>query len=216
MPNDLEALRELIRSVIKDELNKLQTPQTPTALSIVDVVREELRQVIRDPEHEPQPMRRTPTYADVLRQPAVHSSEAVATTVPYPSTVRSAPRLLEPPAAYPPPAPTTGSDLRGTSPRLDPARMRHAHEAGLEKEEEDGWTPVSERDCRAFFTTAECSSKCIADNWQQHCSCFSKLYSVKHRRHGPICEYIDHPPPSSHFPPFIMVTPPTLAAATGA
>nr|XP_054929344.1 uncharacterized protein LOC129386104 [Dermacentor andersoni] len=38
----------------------------------------------------------------------------------------------------------------------------------------------------------ECSSKCIADNWQQHCSCFSKLYSVKHRRHGPICEYIDH------------------------
>ncbi|XP_075747025.1 uncharacterized protein LOC119159444 isoform X3 [Rhipicephalus microplus] len=38
----------------------------------------------------------------------------------------------------------------------------------------------------------ECSSKCIADHWQQHCSCFSKLYSVKHRRHGPICEYIDH------------------------
>ncbi|KAH9384283.1 hypothetical protein HPB48_026277 [Haemaphysalis longicornis] len=38
----------------------------------------------------------------------------------------------------------------------------------------------------------ECSSKCIADNWQQHCSCFSKLYSVKHRRKGPICEYIDH------------------------
>ncbi|XP_065282634.2 uncharacterized protein [Dermacentor albipictus] len=38
----------------------------------------------------------------------------------------------------------------------------------------------------------ECSSKCIADNWQQHCSCFSKLYSVKHRRQGPICEYIDH------------------------
>ncbi|EEC17722.1 hypothetical protein IscW_ISCW012008 [Ixodes scapularis] len=38
----------------------------------------------------------------------------------------------------------------------------------------------------------ECSSKCIADNWQKHCNCFSKLYSVKHRRKGPICEYIDH------------------------
>ncbi|XP_064460756.1 uncharacterized protein LOC135370822 [Ornithodoros turicata] len=38
----------------------------------------------------------------------------------------------------------------------------------------------------------ECSSKCIADNWQKSCNCFSKLYSVKHRRNGPICEYIDH------------------------
>ncbi|KAL1424349.1 hypothetical protein MTO96_020275 [Rhipicephalus appendiculatus] len=50
----------------------------------------------------------------------------------------------------------------------------------------------------------ECSSKCIADNWQQHCSCFSKLYSVKHRRHGPICEYIDHLNVNTHCPKFLV------------
>ncbi|KAH6938134.1 hypothetical protein HPB50_007198 [Hyalomma asiaticum] len=89
---------------IREELSKLQTPQAAPALSLVDVVRDELRQVIRDPEPEPQPARRVPTYSDVLRQPAVQSSAPVATTVTYPPTARSAPRVFQPTVAYRPPA----------------------------------------------------------------------------------------------------------------
>ncbi|KAH6945905.1 hypothetical protein HPB50_010655 [Hyalomma asiaticum] len=68
--------------------------QAATALSLVDVVRDELRQVIRDPEPQPEPARHVPTYSDVLRQPTVQSSAPVATTVTYPPTARSAPRII--------------------------------------------------------------------------------------------------------------------------
>ncbi|KAH6940061.1 hypothetical protein HPB50_024584 [Hyalomma asiaticum] len=50
--------------------------------------------VIRDPEPEPQLARHVPTYSDVLRQPAVQSSAPVATTVTYPPTARSTPRVV--------------------------------------------------------------------------------------------------------------------------
>ncbi|KAH6924474.1 hypothetical protein HPB50_018833 [Hyalomma asiaticum] len=62
-------------------------------------------QVIRDPEPEPQLARHVPTYSDVLRQPAVQSSAPVATTVTYPPTARSTPRVFQPTVAYRPPAP---------------------------------------------------------------------------------------------------------------
>ncbi|KAL1485684.1 hypothetical protein MTO96_047254, partial [Rhipicephalus appendiculatus] len=62
--NDIEAPRELIRSVIREELSKLQAPPTTAALSVVDVVRDELRQVMRLPEREPPPIRHIPTYSE--------------------------------------------------------------------------------------------------------------------------------------------------------
>lgn len=102
--NDIEALRELIRSVIREELSKLQTPQTTAALSVVDVVRDELRQVIREPERAPQPIRRAPTYSEVLRQPVVYSNAEVAMATPYPPAARNAPRPPEPAPTYMPPA----------------------------------------------------------------------------------------------------------------
>ncbi|KAH7932579.1 hypothetical protein HPB52_024297 [Rhipicephalus sanguineus] len=58
---------QLIRSVIREELSKFQAPQTTTALSVVDVVRDELRQLMREPEREPQSTRRIPTYSEQLR-----------------------------------------------------------------------------------------------------------------------------------------------------
>ncbi|KAH7934410.1 hypothetical protein HPB52_024242 [Rhipicephalus sanguineus] len=76
--SDIEPLRKVIRSVIGEELSVLQAPQTITALSVVNVVRDDLRQVIWEPEREQQPIRRIPTYSEVLRQPALHSNVAVA------------------------------------------------------------------------------------------------------------------------------------------
>lgn len=98
--SDMDALRELIRSVIREELSKLQAPHTTATLSVVDVVRDELRQMIREPERAPQPIQRIPTYSEVLRQPAAHTNAAVAMASPCPQTVRSAPRPLEPTATY--------------------------------------------------------------------------------------------------------------------
>lgn len=78
MRSDIEPLRKVIRSVIGEELSVLQAPQTITALSLINVVRDDLRQVIWEPEREQQPIRRIPTYSEVLRQPALHSNVAVA------------------------------------------------------------------------------------------------------------------------------------------
>ncbi|KAH7943259.1 hypothetical protein HPB52_006578 [Rhipicephalus sanguineus] len=58
------------------------TSQTTTALSVVDVVRDEMRQLMREPEREPQSTRRIPTYSEVLRQPVVHNNAAVAMAAP--------------------------------------------------------------------------------------------------------------------------------------
>ncbi|KAH7939049.1 hypothetical protein HPB52_005225 [Rhipicephalus sanguineus] len=108
----METLRELIRSVIREELSKFQAPQSTTALSVVDVVRDELRQLMREP-------------------------EPVAMAAPYPPTARSAPHPPEPTASYQPPA-LPRSDHRGTSTWPDPARMRHALVClSVEKEEEN-------------------------------------------------------------------------------
>ncbi|KAH7947962.1 hypothetical protein HPB52_017218 [Rhipicephalus sanguineus] len=128
---------QLIRSVIMEELSKFQAPQTTTALSVADVVRDELRQLMREPEREPQSTRRIPTYSEVLRQPVVHNNAAVAMAAPYPPTARSAPHPPEPTASYQPPA-LPRSDHRGTSTWPDPARMRHALVClSVEKEEEN-------------------------------------------------------------------------------
>ncbi|KAL1436906.1 hypothetical protein MTO96_049296 [Rhipicephalus appendiculatus] len=78
--NDIEALRELIRSVIREVLGKLQAPKTTATLSVVDVVRDELRQVMREPEREPQPIRRIPSilrYSGNPRCTAQHAAHLI-------------------------------------------------------------------------------------------------------------------------------------------
>ncbi|KAH7956372.1 hypothetical protein HPB52_008704 [Rhipicephalus sanguineus] len=82
-----EALRELVQSIIKEELLKLLQPQvTPTVSTLATVIRDEVRHALLQPEPEAQPIRleqplqerRVPTYADALRQPAVHNASFAA------------------------------------------------------------------------------------------------------------------------------------------
>ncbi|KAH8028515.1 hypothetical protein HPB51_017641 [Rhipicephalus microplus] len=66
----MDALRELIRSGIKEELSKLQAPHTTATLSVVNVVRNELRQIIPNGDrrvlvHAPEPTHSTPTSAKI-------------------------------------------------------------------------------------------------------------------------------------------------------
>ncbi|KAH7936329.1 hypothetical protein HPB52_021428 [Rhipicephalus sanguineus] len=96
--NDIEALRDLSRSVIKEELRNLQAAQTTTTLSVVGVLRDELRHLIGEPEREPQPTPCIPTYSEVLSQPLAHSYAAVAKVAPWPPIARSVPHPLEPTA----------------------------------------------------------------------------------------------------------------------
>ncbi|XP_022694907.1 uncharacterized protein LOC111263785 isoform X3 [Varroa jacobsoni] len=38
----------------------------------------------------------------------------------------------------------------------------------------------------------ECCEACVAATWMKHCGCFSKMYAVKHRRLGIVCDYVTH------------------------
>nr|XP_037269323.1 uncharacterized protein LOC119161091 [Rhipicephalus microplus] len=38
----------------------------------------------------------------------------------------------------------------------------------------------------------ECSEFCVAQRWIDTCGCFSKMYAVKHRMSGTVCEYVPH------------------------
>lgn len=91
--DNLDTLRELVRSVVREELRKLQPPASPE-LSIADVVREEIRQAIREPQRDAPPTRRAVTYSEVLRRPAVHCAP-IETPGTYAPTTRSPRHIVE-------------------------------------------------------------------------------------------------------------------------
>lgn len=101
--NNSETLRELVRSIVREEIQKLMQPQVmPTVSTLAAVIRDEVRHAILQPEPEPQPVRleqplqtrRMPTYADALRQPAVHNASFVAPST-RPSASHGSPFLGE-------------------------------------------------------------------------------------------------------------------------
>ncbi|KAL1441915.1 hypothetical protein MTO96_008183 [Rhipicephalus appendiculatus] len=57
--NDISALRELIRTVMKEELQKMQITAPPVGqLSIAEMVRAEVRQAVHVPQHYEVPQQR--------------------------------------------------------------------------------------------------------------------------------------------------------------
>lgn len=85
--SNAEALRELVRSIVQEELRKLQQPQVaPTVSSLAAVIRDEVRHAVLQPQPDVQPVpldqplqeSRASTYADMLRQPAVQNASFAA------------------------------------------------------------------------------------------------------------------------------------------
>ncbi|KAH7936418.1 hypothetical protein HPB52_023403 [Rhipicephalus sanguineus] len=73
--SNTECLRELIRCVVREELQKAAAPPLPTVSSIASIIKDELHQALRDPvtldntTAVPTEYRRA-TYAEALKRPA--------------------------------------------------------------------------------------------------------------------------------------------------
>lgn len=85
-----DALRELIRSVVREELRR---PQLPPALQTYDslsqVVREEVRQAVQEPAELDMPASRSSaTYAAALQQTSPYAAPNVAVATPSPYATR--------------------------------------------------------------------------------------------------------------------------------
>ncbi|KAH7969770.1 hypothetical protein HPB52_021738 [Rhipicephalus sanguineus] len=89
--NSMEVLRELVRSVVREELQKQRLDQNaPMISSLADVIREEVRQAVREPQLNTQPelpLQQQPrmSYADaLLRGPPGRVDVAAATPMQHP------------------------------------------------------------------------------------------------------------------------------------
>ncbi|KAH7971601.1 hypothetical protein HPB52_000521 [Rhipicephalus sanguineus] len=94
----MEMLRGLVRSVVREELQKQRPGQSaPMLSSLADVIREEVRQVVQEPQtnaHTGAPLQRQPgmSYADGLLRGTPGPADVAATTPiqhpKYPSTLQ--------------------------------------------------------------------------------------------------------------------------------
>ncbi|KAH7963696.1 hypothetical protein HPB52_022424 [Rhipicephalus sanguineus] len=92
--NSMEVLRELVRSVVREELQKQRLDQNaPMISSLADVIREEVRQAVREPQLNTQPelpLQQQPrmSYADaLLRGPPGRVDVAAATPMQHPMSI---------------------------------------------------------------------------------------------------------------------------------
>ncbi|KAH7934875.1 hypothetical protein HPB52_001699 [Rhipicephalus sanguineus] len=78
--NSNEWIREIVRSVVREEMQKLYGPRQPEVGSIASVIRDEVQQVLHNRHYQPMPTNvepapvstdiRSRTYAEALRMPA--------------------------------------------------------------------------------------------------------------------------------------------------
>lgn len=91
----MDFFRELIRSVIREELQKLSVPSPPTISSLSSVVRDEVQHALREPSfmREPQPPSDFPrmSYAQALRQPVTPAMPLHTAAPAMLQTVQAAP-----------------------------------------------------------------------------------------------------------------------------
>ena len=86
--NSIDVLRELVRSVVREELQRLNSNPTQVS-SLAEVVREEVRQVVREQQPQAQPQASFPvqpaiSYAEVLRGAPGRTFAAATTHLPKP------------------------------------------------------------------------------------------------------------------------------------
>ncbi|KAH7952569.1 hypothetical protein HPB52_024023 [Rhipicephalus sanguineus] len=90
-PNSIEWIREIVRSVVREEIQKLYGPRQPEVGSIASVIRDEVQQVLHNRHYQPMPTNvepapvstdiRSRTYAEALRMP-VSSLPVASPAVP--------------------------------------------------------------------------------------------------------------------------------------
>ena len=131
--SNTECLRELIRSIVREELHKATAPPLPAVSSIASIIKDELHQALRDPVTLanavalPTDYRRA-TYAEALKRPAspspsfVHAPPAVslqsAQPLQYYADTRPSPPFVSAgPVAHRSEQPAHYLDDRRTSPR---------------------------------------------------------------------------------------------------
>lgn len=80
-------LRELVRQIVREELQRLQQGQvSPASMSVAEIVREEIRQAVRMPEQVDVLRQDEPrsSYAAAVRQPVYNAPSTVAAVAPQP------------------------------------------------------------------------------------------------------------------------------------
>ena len=88
--NSIDVLRELVRSVVREELQRQQLISNPTTISsLAEVVREEVRQAVREQQPQAQPQASLPvqpaiSYAEVLRGTPGRTFVTAPTHLPEP------------------------------------------------------------------------------------------------------------------------------------
>lgn len=136
--NSIEWIREIVRSVVREEIQKLYGPRQPEVGSIASVIRDEVQQVLHNRHYqtmptnvEPAPVStdiRSRTYAEALRMPVSSlpvASPAVPIQMMPPVAIQSAHAGLDIDGRR---APTRKSDLWRTSDRRP--LCYHCGEAG--------------------------------------------------------------------------------------
>ncbi|XP_075735906.1 uncharacterized protein LOC119161199 isoform X1 [Rhipicephalus microplus] len=86
--DNLDTLRELVRSVVREELRKLQSPDVTPELSLAEVVREKIQQAMRESRSDVPATGRAAMYSEMLRRPALHCAP-IETSSTYVQTMRS-------------------------------------------------------------------------------------------------------------------------------
>ncbi|KAH9372431.1 hypothetical protein HPB48_010661 [Haemaphysalis longicornis] len=85
--NNFDDLRELVRKIVREGLQALRANQASSAtVSIVEIIREEVKQAMRIPEpaEEPLPEELRCSYAAAVRQPYYGAPPTVASIAPKP------------------------------------------------------------------------------------------------------------------------------------
>ncbi|KAH8026166.1 hypothetical protein HPB51_016585 [Rhipicephalus microplus] len=96
----MDFFREIIRSVIREELQKLSVPSQPTTSSLSIVVRDEVQHALREPpcmrDYRPPGDFPRMSYAQALRQPVTPAIPHATVAPAMLQTVQAAPNYRAP------------------------------------------------------------------------------------------------------------------------
>lgn len=108
LTSNMDILREVVRAVVREELQKIQLAQGPPAMSsLADVVRQEVRQAIQEPQpvYIPEPQSALPCVQPQQHQPQLSYVQALRQNIGRRNIVQTAPTSQSFSHSTPPPMP---------------------------------------------------------------------------------------------------------------